>query len=101
MPADKMLIRQTSERKEECNPYYLHVAGICRVAKWGLLFVFTLYLVCMLLWQRESITYDNLLYLIRDLNLSSEAGEGFTAVEYEEQQNMLFGEFQNHLAVVP
>ena len=100
MPADKMLIRQTRERKEERNPYYLHVAGVYRVMKWGLLFVFTLYLVCMLLWQRESITYDNLLYLIRDLNLSSDAGDGFTAVEYEEQQNMLFGEFQNHLALV-
>ena len=99
MPAEKTLIRHTGEKKEARNLYYLHIANVYRLLKWGMLLLFTLYLVCMLLWQRENITYDNLLYLIRDLNISSVSEGGFGAVRYDEQQNMLFGEFQNNLAV--
>ena len=100
MSADKQLISHTGEKKEARNPYYLHAAHVYRMLKWGTLLLFTLYLVCMRVWQRESITYDNLLYLIRDLQISSDTEEGFASVTYESQQNMLFGSFQNHLAVV-
>ncbi len=99
MPAEKTLIRHTGEKKEARNSYYLHIANVYRLLKWGMLLLFTLYLVCMLIWQRENITYDNLLYLIRDLNLSTDTEGDFGAVSYDEQQNMLFGEFQNNLAV--
>lgn len=99
MAAEKQLIRRTEPKNETRNPYYLHISGVYRLLKWGTLLLFTLYLVFMLVLQRDSITYENLMYLVRDLNISLEGDGAFSSVLYEEQQNMRFGAFQNELVV--
>ena len=53
------------------NKYYMRVSARYGVAKWITLLLFTVYLLGMLVWGRNSITYENFLYLLRDFNLSS------------------------------
>lgn len=81
------------------NRYYMKVSSRFAVAKWITLLLFTVYLVCMLVAARNSITYENFMYLLRDFNLSSSASGAFSSVVYEEQQNMTFSVFKNALAV--
>lgn len=83
----------------KANPYYLHISFVYRLLKWCTFLLLVLYLILMLVWQRDSITYENLMYLIRDLNISTGAEGTFADVAYEEQQNMRFCSYQNSLAV--
>ena len=82
------------------NKYYMRVASRYGVAKWISLLLFTVYLLGMLFFGRNSITYENFLYLLRDFNLSSGVSGAYTAIAYEEQQSMSFEEYKNTLAVV-
>lgn len=99
MAEEEKIRRRGEGHRETQNPYYLRVSGVYRALKWGTLLLFSLYLVCMLAVQRDSITYDNLMYLMRDLNLNTGDDAPFTTAAYEEQQNMRFSVFQNTLAV--
>jgi hypothetical protein len=81
------------------NRYYMKVSSRFAAAKWITLLLFTVYLVCMLVAARGSITYENFMYLLRDFNLSSSASGAYSSVVYEEQQNMTFSVFKNALAV--
>lgn len=98
MPSEKIPLRTASEPENSFNPYYMRVSGAYRAAKWGTLLLFILYLLISMLSRRDSITYDNLLYLMRDMNISTGGGM-YTSVVYEEQQNMVFGVYKNELAV--
>ena len=98
MMEEKAPRRRADGGQEPYNRYYMHISGVYRAAKWGTLLLFILYLLVMLLVRRDSITYENLLYLMRDLNISSSGG-GFSSAVYEEQQNMAFCSFKNELAV--
>ena len=82
------------------NKYYMRVSTRYGVAKWITLLLFTVYLLGMLVWGRNSITYENFLYLLRDFNLSSASSGVYSHIVYEEQQNMSFAEYKNTLAVV-
>lgn len=82
------------------NKYYMRVSARYGVAKWITLLLFTVYLLGMLVWGRNSITYENFLYLLRDFNLSSASSGVYSQIAYEEQQNMSFAEYKNTLAVV-
>lgn len=98
--SDKKLIPQTdSGEREAYNMYYMHVSSLYRAGKWILLLLFTVFLIVMLLSYRESITYENLLYLTRNLNISAGGEGGFSSVVYEEQPNMAFTRFKNELVV--
>ena len=90
--------RTAKEAQDPYNRYYMRVSGMYRAAKWGMLLLFILYLLLTLFIRRDSITYENLLYLMRDLNISSDGGS-FASAVYEEQQNMTFCAFKNELAL--
>lgn len=80
------------------NTYYLRVASRFGIAKWLTLLLFSVYLLCMLFACRESITSENFLYLLRDLNVKTIGGT-YQAVQYPEQQNMTFASYRDELAV--
>lgn len=83
--------------REVYNKYYMHVSSLYRVGKWVLLLLFTLYLIVMLLAYRDSITYENFLYLTRNLQMPALSEGSFSSVVYEEQQNMSFTSFKGEL----
>lgn len=85
-------------KADETNPYYTHISSVYGALKWGTLLLFAGYLLIMLFVGRDSITYENFLYLMRDLNVSSGSG-AFSSIVYEEQQNMAFGAYKNGLIV--
>lgn len=91
--------RQDAGGKDAYNTYYMRVALWYRNGKWILLLLFTLYLTLMMLSYRESMTYENVLYLLRDFNVSSSADGGFSSVVYEEQPNMTFASYKGELVV--
>lgn len=79
------------------NTYYMRTAERYRILKWILLLIFTLYLVFTLTVYRASITHENLMYLLRDFDVSASASEGFSSVVYEERQNRTFSVFRGSL----
>ncbi len=83
----------------EYNKYYMRVSSLYRAGKWVLLLIFTLYLIVMLLAYRDSITYENFLYLTRNLQMPAMSEGSFASVVYEEQQNMSFAPFKGELVV--
>ncbi len=86
-------------RKDAYNTYYMRVSGWYRIGKWMLLLLFTVYLTLMMLSYRESMTYENLLYLLRDFNVTSSVDGGFSSVSYDEQANMTFASYKGELVV--
>jgi len=80
--------RKTQPQRETYNKYYLHVSGVYRAAKWGALLLFTLFLVLMLVLQRDNITYENFRYLLRDLNLSSSVDGAYASLVFDEFQRI-------------
>ena len=96
---DNRVRRARDSEKKSHNPYYLRVSARYGVVKWILLLVFTIYLSVMLLTHRESMTYENLLYLMRDFNVAYESSGHFSSVVYEEQPNMSFASYKDQLVV--
>jgi hypothetical protein len=85
------------------NKYYLSVSSGFRAAKVVTVIMLMVFLIMMLAGYRDSITYDNFKYLIRDLDTSyavSSSGAGSIAtVRYDAQPNMRFTVFRNEIAV--
>ncbi len=96
---DKQIRTPETITPDRYNTYYMRVAQKYRVAKWVLLLVFTLYLILTLTINRENITHENLMYLLRDFNVSAASDGGFTSVVYEERQNRSFSSFKGELVV--
>lgn len=84
-------------RQDEFNPYYMRVSSLYRIGKWVLLLLFALFLTVMLLTYRDSITYENFLYLTRNLQMPAMSEGSFSSVVYEEQQNMRFAAYKGEL----
>ncbi len=99
MSVKKNVVQTDSKPSAAYNTYYMHVASRYRFLKWILLLGFTLYLVFTLLVFRGSISQENLLYLLRDFNVSAVSDGGFSSVIYEEKQNMTFAPFKGELVV--
>lgn len=91
--------RRAAER--EPNPYYLKVARGYRYAKYVAILLLAVFVVYVVIAYGSYITYDNLMYLIKDFNTES-AGDGanFSYVKYDEQQNMSFTLYNGELAVL-
>jgi len=88
------------EEKTPVNEYYLRVSSRYRFSKYLFLLLAVLYLGVMLSLYGDSITYDNLRYLLKDLDTASDdISDGFADVTYEEQQGMAFALFRGELAV--
>lgn len=94
-----MILQADTGSQQEYNKYYMRVSSLYRGGKWMLLLLFTIYLIVMLLSYRDSITYENFLYLTRNLQMPALREGSFSSVVYEEQQNMSFAAFKGELVV--
>ena len=94
-------IRFDGEKTREYNRYYAKVATGYKVAKFALLAALLCYLIVTMSIYRSFITYDNLMYLIRDFDGSAAAvGNGFSEVTYDDEGEMRFGIYKDRLALV-
>ncbi|MBO4220394.1 MAG: hypothetical protein J5933_05665 [Clostridia bacterium] len=78
--ADKVKIRVPEKEKDE-NGYYLKLAGKFRVLKYIFGIAFIVFLVVMLVAFRESITYENLQYMLRDLS-AARYDSDFSSIDF-------------------
>lgn len=83
------------------NGYYMAVAERYRAARHVSFVILVAFLLTMLVFYRDSITYSNLMYLVRDLD----SGTGITVgayanISYEEQYKRSFSTFRGRIAAV-
>ncbi len=84
----------------ESNPYYAKVASVYSAVRY-LLFVFLVLLVCVsTIKNSDSITYDNLMFLMKDLGSVAEASSGnFETITYNPDTTLSFSGFRKNLSV--
>ncbi len=83
------------------NGYYLAVAERYRAARYISFILLVAFLITMLVFYRDSITYSNLMYLVRDLDSGTGITVGsFADISYEEQYKRGFTMFRVRVATV-
>ena len=88
------------ESAERENPYYLKVAKRYRTLKYLSLAALVFYLLAMLVMYRSQITYENLVYLAKDLNTDVDASNAlFGEIKYDESRKMSAATYKGRLAV--
>lgn len=93
-------IRIDIEKQQAHNEYYGRVASRYRVLKYLSLAVLLAYLIVMLSIYGSEITYDNLMYLVKDMDTDvSHSTDGFKNIVYEENGTVSCSIFKNNLAV--
>lgn len=93
----------SSVRREDSRTqmYFLSVSRRFSLAKWAVVVAIPVFLVVMLGMYHNSITYDNLTYLLRDFSSDREDSVlRFSNVNFEEQTNLDVKEFRGEIAVV-
>lgn len=84
----------------QVNRYYLKVSRRYMALGIFLMIALLFYIVCVMLFFGEYVTYDNLKYLVRDWSAMSLPGnEDFTNIVYNGTDGMSFRYFRNGLAV--
>ncbi len=73
---------KTPKKVHKVNEYYISVARKLRVFKYLTLVLLVLFVSVMLLVFRESITYENLQYMLRDFNVAS-SGAKFSTINFD------------------
>ena len=73
---------KTPKKVHKVNEYYISVARRIRVFKYLTLVVLVIFVSVMLLVFRESITYENLQYMLRDFNVAS-SGAKFSTINFD------------------
>ena len=87
------------EKEREFNPYYLKVSKRYRVLKFASLGILLFYLIGMLGLHANQITYENLVYLMKDLDTDVEAEGGeFKEIKYDESLKMSAALYKGRLA---
>ena len=82
------------------NPYYLKVAKRYRTLKYLSLAALVFYILAMLVMHRSQITYENLVYLAKDLNTDADASAAlFDEIKYDESRKMSAAIYKGRLAV--
>lgn len=88
------------EAQPVVNSYYIAIAERYRWARLLSVIALVLFLLIMLLFYRENITYSNLMYLIRDLDTGAVSVVGkYADVNYEQQYAPSFALFRDRIAV--
>lgn len=82
------------------NEYYLAVSRRFKLARLAMLFLLVLYMIFMIMFFGEDITVSNFKYLLRDINISSSAGEAFSGVNYSAEPIQRFDIYRGDLAYV-
>ena len=83
----------------QINRYYYKISK--KYMTVGILFmlVLVLYLICVMAFFGEYVTYENLKYLIRDFSAMSVPGSGeFTKIVYNGSDDMTFSMFRGGVA---
>jgi len=92
---EKVIIK-APKKVEKVNEYYLKLSGRLRVLKYTVGIVLVVFTVVMLLMFRESITYENLQYLLRDLS-AARYDSTFSRVDFERGGVVSTGVFRGEL----
>ena len=83
----------------EVSEYYLAASKRYRFAKYLAFALLVAFLAVNLLFFRNNITYNNLMYLLRDLDTGGpEITSDFASVTYNEESGAVFGIFKGRLA---
>lgn len=89
------------ESEQPQNGYYLAVAERYRGARYVSFILLIAFLIAMLVFYRDSITYSNLMYLVRDLDSGDGVVVGsFADITYEEQYKRSFDVYRGRIAAV-
>ena len=81
------------------NAYYLRISAKLRTAKYLLLFLMIATAVLVLFAYRSNITYDNLRYLLRDMDEAGNAGARSDTVYYAPESSNFYLNFRGDVAV--
>ncbi len=87
-------------RQPAVNGYYIAIADRYRWARMLSVILLVAFLMIMLLFYRENITYGNLMYLIRDLDTGVVSAVGkYADISFERQYAPSFALFRDRIAV--
>ena len=92
---EKVIIK-TPKKVEKVNEYYIKLSGRLRVLKYMAGIALVVFTVVMLLIFRESITYENLQYMLRDLS-AARYDSTFSRVDFERGGVVSTGVFRGEL----
>lgn len=82
------------------NPYYAKVASVYSAVRYLLLVFLILLIFFTAMRNSESITYDNLMFLVKDLGSVAEATNGnFETISYNPDTTLSLSGFRKNLAV--
>ena len=100
---DKNDVRMDDEEIKSAKPknkYYLSVSRRYNFAKYVTLIVLMCFLLISLMANRENITYENLLLLIKDVNLAAQtANKSYETITYSEDSEQTVTRYKNNLVV--
>ncbi len=89
-----------TEQTPKINRYYMGISKKYRAAKVISVVLLACFLLFMLVFYRDSITYENLVYLARDLDTDITAGAlTYNNLSYDESYEADFEIFRNRIAV--
>ena len=92
-------IKLDVEQKREHNEYYNKVSNRYRTLKLLAFGALVLYIVGMLVLHRSQITYENLVYLMKDLDTDVDAtGTVFREIKYDESAKLSGALFKGYFA---
>ena len=92
-------IKINVEEKREHNEYYNRISGRYRTLKFLAFGALVLYIVGMLVIHRSQITYENLVYLMKDLDTDVDAtGTVFREIKYDESAKLSGALFKGYFA---
>ncbi len=97
---DMMPVRLPDEEFEMRNDYYLAVSRRFKLARLLMLTLLVIYILSMLTFFSEDITVSNFKYLLRDINISSSAGDAFSEVNYTAEPIQRFDIYRGELLYV-
>lgn len=89
----------TTDEKPQYSKYYMAISKRYRAMRYLTIVVLVVFLLVMLLFYRESITYSNLMYLMRDLDTDVQVNVGVYAdISYEKSLYDDFHLFRQRIA---
>ncbi len=88
------------KEEPEVNRYYMAISKRYRVARYLSVVLLVVYLLVMLVFYRENITYANFVYLARDLDSDTQLSIGeYSDITYERSFNSEYDLFRSRIAV--
>ncbi|MBR6677062.1 MAG: hypothetical protein IKL24_07010 [Clostridia bacterium] len=90
----------SANEEAQYSRYYLAVSRRYRLARYMCVLLLVAFLIVMLVFFRENITYANLMYLARDLDSDAKVNVGvYNDISYTERLAYDFGFYRQRLAV--